>query len=235
MATTSLLNYQASSAIVGALLGLESGYADPPSLPEQGYVEGLRGGAVVLLVAAFENYLKESFSEALDDINTAKPPCNFAKLPIGLQTQAVWTGLDYAMKGRPGDPSADRASRLPSLLDTVRRINNGELIADAVAKTAGNPDSSTVKAIYKYVDYSSPFTKLKPSFDRAWGTPTAQTFIVDTLDTIVGRRHVVAHTASILNTSRADLASWKLFMDTLTGVMDPALERHVARIISRAQ
>jgi hypothetical protein len=235
MVTSSLASYRDSSAVVDSLLVLESGYADPPNLQERGYVEGLRGGAIVLLVAAFENYLKESFAEALADINKARPPCQFSKLPTALQAQAVWTGLEYAMKGRPGEVSADKLTRLPNVLDTVRRINNGELIADAVAKTSGNPDSSTVKVIYKYLDYGSPFMKMKPSFDKAWGTPTAQTFIQDTLDTIVGRRHVVAHTASILNTSRADLASWKRFVDTLTAVMDPVLERHVARIIERAQ
>jgi len=233
--TKAYADYLASSATVRALLALEAKYADPPMLAEQSSVEGLRGGSIVLMVAAFENWLKESFTESLDLVNTAKPPCSYSKLPLVLQTQAAWVGLEYAMKGRPGAPTLTKEQRLPDVLDAARRIHNGELIADAVAKTAGNPNAEQVKAIYKMIDYAAPFSKVKLAFDSAWGTPTASTFISDTLETIVGRRHVVAHTASILNTSRNDLATWQRFLDVLVAVLDAALERQVARIIKAAQ
>lgn len=69
----------------------------------------------------------------------------------------------------------------------------------------------------------------------AEASPTAQTFIQDTLDMNGGRRHIVVRTASILNTSRADLANWNQFIDTLTAATDPVLERYVLRITTRAQ
>ena len=235
MSTAALRDYGASSATVSALLALESTYRDPPEASDQSLVEGLRGGSIVLIVAAFENYLKESFTEVLERVNVAQPPCDFEKLPIALRTQAVFVGLEYAMKGRPGSPRGNSADRLPGVLNAVRRINNRELIADAIAKTAGNPDSEQVSRIYKIIGYSSPFTKVRASFDLAWGTPTAVTFIKDTLDIIVARRHVVAHTASILSTSRDDLATWKRFVDTLASVFDAALERQVDRVIERAR
>lgn len=235
MATKAHSDYVASSATVSALLALEATYADPPNLGDQSSVEGLRGGSIVLMVAAFENWLKESFTESLSLINSTTPPCNYTKLPMVLQTEAVWAGLDYAMRGRPGGPRLERSQRLPDVLDAARRIHLGEVIADAVAKTSGNPNAAQVKTIYKMIDYQAPLTKIKPAFDSAWGTPTAKTFIPDTLDTIIGRRHVVAHTASILNTSRSDLATWKRFLDLVVGLLDSALERQVARIIKNAQ
>jgi hypothetical protein len=187
------------------------------------------------MVAAFENWLKESFAESLSLINTAVPPCTYAKLPLILQAEAAWTGLEYAMRGGTGSPKLEKFQRLPDVLDTARRIHNGEVIADAVAKTAGNPNAAQVKIIYKMIEYSAPLSKIKPAFDAAWGTPTAKTFIQDTLDIIVGRRHVVAHTASILNTSRNDLADWQRFLGLLVAVLDAALERQVTRIIKAAQ
>jgi len=228
-------SYSASSANVKALLQLESAYSDPPSHADLALVEGLRGGSVVLMVAAFENYVKESVTEALESINTAQPPCVYSRLPPILQTEAVWSGLELAMKGRPGSAKADRSGRLPEVLVAIDRIRKRELIADAVARTAGNPDSACLKAIFKTLNYRTPFRNIKSSFDAEWGQPTATTFIEDTLDIIVARRHVVAHTASILNTSRADLNRWHRFLEILVQVLDVALDRHLARIVVSAQ
>ena len=233
--TSALSDYLASSATVAALLALEGSYSDPPGIADRSSVEGLRGGSVVLMVAAFENYLKESIGEVLNRLNTASPPCQFTKLPIALQAQAVYTGLESAMKAKSWDPVKDRIRRLPGVLVAVRRIHAGELMADAVANTAGNPSSDQVKAIFKLIDYPAVFPNSKSAFDKAWGTPTATTFLEDTLNTIVGRRHVVAHTASILSTSRWDLTEWHRFLNVFVTVLDAILERHISRVIIRAQ
>ncbi|MEO9247471.1 HEPN domain-containing protein [Citricoccus nitrophenolicus] len=235
MATAALQEYRASSSTVQALLTLEATYSDPPSSTERDVVEGLRGGSIVLMVAAFENYLKASVAESLNRINAAQPSCDFSKLPVELQAQAVWTGLDYAMKRRPGDLADERAHRLPRVLSAARRISSGELISDAVAQTSGNPKSGTVKAIYKNVGYSRTFSNIRPAFERSWGQGEATTFIEDTLDTIVDKRHVVAHTASITTISRSDLGTWHRFLDVLAPVLDAAVERHVTRLIAQAQ
>lgn len=233
--TVALSNYLASSANVAALLNLEGAYADPPNAQEQSVVEGLRGGCVVLMVAAFENYLKEAIAEIFERVNTANPRCNFSKLPLELQTQAVYAGLAAAMTAKSWDPLKEKQLRLPMVLTAVNRISRGEILSQEIAETAGNPNAAQVKVIFKTVGLNAIFTNIKPGFDAAWGSPTAQTFITDNLDAVVQRRHVVAHTASILSTSRTDLHNWQRFLNCCVSQLDAALERHIRRVISRAQ
>jgi len=233
--TAALTNYVDAIANVTALLLIESAYSDPPSASDKSAVEGLRGGCVVLMVAAFENYLKESIAEIFERVNTANPPCDFSKLPLQLQTQAVYTGLAAAMNPRPWDPVKEKHLRLPKVLSAVGRISRGEILSQEIAETAGNPNSAQVKAVFKTVGLPSIIGNIKPGFDVAWGAPTAQTFIADNLDSVVQRRHTVAHTASILSTSRTDLHDWQRFLGCLVSQLDAALERHIARVITKAQ
>ncbi|MCS0500524.1 HEPN domain-containing protein [Protaetiibacter mangrovi] len=221
--------------MVAALIALEGRYPDPPPLVDRSTVEGLRGGAVVLMVGAFEHYLKQAIAESLQSLNVASPPIVFAKLPIELQVQAVYTGLDAAMKAKSWDPVKEHSQRLPGVLAAVERVHRGEILSTEIAETGGNPNPAQVKAIFKTVAYPAVFTNIKAAFDREWGQPTASTFVVDTLEAVVGRRHAVAHTASILNTSRADLVQWHKFLNVLVSVLDDALGRHMARLTSKAR
>src|SRR5260370_3537304 len=69
-----------SLGLAESLLNLESQYSDPPNIYDQQTVEGLRGGAVILMVAAFEYFLKSAIVEHLNKlIQPTKVP--FSKLP----------------------------------------------------------------------------------------------------------------------------------------------------------
>ena len=236
--TQAFQEYRASSATVTALLSLESGYKDPPTRLHKPKVEGLRGGSVVLMVALFEHYLKEAVGELLESINDAQPPCDFSKLPLALQMSAVYTGLDSAIRPKYqvlGTTKKDKKARLSGVLDVVEKLNNGKLISDSVANTAGNPNHKQVTEIFKNIGYDSVFSRIKPEFDRIWGMPTASTYVENTLDKIVMSRHVVAHTASVLAISRSDVAHWLLFLDTLVTVFDVSLVTHINAVIIAAQ
>jgi hypothetical protein len=175
------------------------------------------------MVAAFENYLHEAFSEVLDRINSALPPCNFSKLP-----------LEMAMRGRHGFPKL-KNQRLSDIRVSAQRVLNNHIDGEAVADTRSNPNSDTVSTLFKSIGAKGILVKIKPSFDFAWGSRTAQTFVRDTLNNIVLRRHIVAHTASVLSISRSDIEDSRRFLQTLTGVLDVFLEKHVTKVISDAQ
>ncbi|MCW3493888.1 HEPN domain-containing protein [Microbacterium sp. SSM24] len=232
--TAAATEYRQSSAMVASLMTLESSYQDPPPIVDRSTVEGLRGGAVVLMVGAFEHYLKQSTSELLDSLNRATPPVVFSKLPLDLQAQAVYTGLESAMKAKSWDPIKDRTARLPGVIAAAAAVHSGVLLSADIANTAGNPNPEQLRSIYKVLGYPGVFAKIKSAFDREWGGPTASTFIEDTLDTVVSRRHAVAHTASILNISRTDLNQWHGFLNALVTVLDDTLTRHVKRIARKA-
>lgn len=233
--TNSLGYFLSASANVAALIALESSYTDPPNVAERAAVEGLRGGAVVILVAALESYVKDSVAEVLESINTASPPCDFSKLPPEIQMRAVYSGLEAAMKPKAWDPIQERQKRLPGVLIAVDRIHRREVLSAEIAQTAGNPNAAQLRSIYKIVGLNAIFAFVKDRFDKDWGTPTASTFIPDTLDKIVQMRHDVAHTASLHSIARTDILNWHKFMNSLVRVLDGTLERQIGRIIQRAQ
>lgn len=217
------------------MLVLESGYLDPPAPADRPIVEGLRGGAAVLMVAAFEQYLKAGIAEGVDSINAANPPCQFAKFPAAFKVNAVFSALEFATSGRRTGRDSTKQQRLPDVLTTVRRLHVREVDGEALGQTNGNPNSERVVALFKAIGYERLWTRIKPSFDKAWGAPTAVTFVPDTLNAIVARRHVVAHTASALAIARSDLAAGQRFLEVLVSVLDPLLDRHVQRLIAQAQ
>ena len=234
--TTSAKNaFDSTMQSVRALNDLDAAHSDPPAPEETSTAEGLRAGAIVLMVGGFERYLKAMVEELLNSITQAEPSCEVEKLPPLLRTEATFRALEVAMKGLPWEPTRTREARLPDVLTAARRIANNEIAGREVAQTAGNPTSDQVKSICKILDYGPVFNHIDSSFSRRWGSPVAKTFVRDQLDIIVDRRHSVAHTASILTTSRSDIATWTRFMQILVETLDEALERHVRRIISRAR
>jgi len=65
--SAALRDYEASLARARHLHRIEvAAYHDPPPLADQIAVEALRGGATVLMVASFDQYLKEALEEFVD-------------------------------------------------------------------------------------------------------------------------------------------------------------------------
>src|SRR5438128_2028564 len=65
--SVALREYEASLLRAHRLHRLEATqFRDPPPPTDRVAVEGLRGGAVVLMVASFERYLRDAFEEFVD-------------------------------------------------------------------------------------------------------------------------------------------------------------------------
>jgi len=230
-----LANFRSADGAVSAILDIETQYPDPPPPEHRAAVEGLRGGAAVLTVAAFENYLREAISLALDNVNSSNPPCEFQKLPATLQTTSIYATLELAMQGRYETTRRKRHERILDIQAAAQRVQSGRLDGAAIANTGGNPNSELVKSLFKSIGVPNVLANVKRAFDAKWGGVTAQTFIPDTLDSVVRRRHVVAHTASALAITRIDLADGRRFVVCLSEVLDAALDRHISRVIAAAQ
>ena len=98
MARTSpaMANYKRSLATAAALMRIERKFHDPPRANEVASVEGLRGGAAVIMVAAFEQFLVELCPELLSPVRN--PYVQFQALPPEMQTRSVFGTLEGAMK-----------------------------------------------------------------------------------------------------------------------------------------
>jgi hypothetical protein len=96
-----------------------------------------------------------------------------------------------------------------------------------LANTGGNPNSECLADLLKQLDINDPFLQIKREYERLTSTPVAQTFVQDTLDTIVSRRHTVAHTATT-SASRADLNASILFLKNLAEAVDVVISSRIA-------
>lgn len=217
-----------------ALIQRESRFQDPPRRQSERLVLGLRGGATVLMVAAFERFLHELFIEKLDPLAQDPPPVPFDNLPDNLRAASVFNSLEKATKGPLFSGAPGRVNRIPGVRRAAGLIVLGRIDPDALSDTGSNPSSGTVRELFKNVNAGDVFTRIRPAFEASWGRAEAETFIPDKLDEVVNSRHRVAHRADALNISRAQLAEWPRFLRVLATVMDADLERHVTSLLATA-
>jgi hypothetical protein len=206
-----------SLKLAEALLSLESRYTDPPIPRSQKTVEALRGGATVLMVAAFENYLRELVEEHLVDMTVTPLQFQMQKVPEHTRRINIEKRLEY-IRNQKAD------TRVTEYLTAAQLISSGVIMSDSFTAVAqNNPNSKKVRELYFCFGIEDFFREVKANFDHVWGVPTATTFIADKLDEIVNSRHIVAHRAKVLNISRLELQEWLRFLKTLGLVCDQTL------------
>lgn len=206
-----------------------------PNIKQQPFVKGLRGGAAVLMVAAFEFYLRKLFEENISHLNTIPPSIDFAKLPDEMKVKTVFHGLRRAMEGPQYDTKLPKVQRIKDILDAGKLLINEHLNPETFSETGSNPNSGTVKEKFKEVGIPDIFNKIKIDFETKWGQVVAQDFISAKLDEIVRTRHVVAHTADTLHISRKSQNDSFKFLKILSELLEKELERHIKNLLVSAK
>lgn len=228
-----LIQFRSSLQIAEELMRIErNSYGNPPKLAEQRAVEGLRGGAAVLMVAGFERFLRRSVEEHLATLTTKPFKVPFDELPAKMKVHSVFTTLEHALKGAPYEAPRKKIDRLADIEDACKAVLSGSVNPQAFSSTGGNPSAGTVKEMYSLVGITDVFGKIKPSFEARWKKPEAHTFIMDKLNEIVNRRHVIAHTADALKVGRSDLREATRFLEILAESLDEEIEKYVADLIN---
>jgi hypothetical protein len=215
------------------LAKLERRYKDPPSPRTAQTAQALRGGFCVLAVGSFERFLSEAFAEHLASLVAIPPPVPFADLPEAIRLSTVFESLELAMRGPRHGRKGGRAARLSEVITAAGRIVVENVDPEALAQTKGNPDSETVRRMFKSLGVQDAFADTRSQFDALWLRPEASTFVSDKLDQIVNARHVVAHSANALAISRTDLQDWPRFLRVLATVIDERLAQYVANVVAR--
>lgn len=207
-------------------------YANPPKIAEQVLVQGLRGGAAVLAVAAFEMFLKDLFEKQLSRLTGTPPPIEFDLLPSKLKENSVFYLLELRMKGPRYETPIPRIDRLPGIFNAFSSLDYGVITPSVFADTGSNPNPKTIVKMFKDIGVNDLFLSIKPSFDTKWSSSTHATFIEDKLNEIVQRRHIVAHTADALNISRSDLIETFKFLKILSELLEKKMEEYIDNILS---
>lgn len=229
---SALKDFKNSLIAVKELIRLEAGYSDPPSPGDRDVAYGLRGATIVLTLACFESFLSSLFEEELDRVVTARVPLKF--YTDKLRVEATFSSLELAMKGDHATRGQERIMRLSNVLTTARAVAADSFMPRAMASTQSNPDSATVKRMFKAVDRSAIFDD-RSAFEQRWGTPVAATYCADTLDALVASRNRVAHTADAAHVSRSDTVLNVRFVETLAEVLAADLAQHVSILIAEAK
>jgi hypothetical protein len=228
MATpTALAQFRANLGAVRALLRLERRYIDPPAPAYVAIVKGLRGGAAVLVVASFEDFLSRLTEEVLERISD--PAVDFSRLPNRIQAQSVFATLEQAMAGE-----REKHRRLPDIAQACTMVLDDRVNPRVFGLTRHNPDARAVRDLFKNIGIPNVFDRSRGEFDKRWRTQTHATFPADKLNEIVNRRHLVAHTASALNVTRTDLQESLRFIDALGSALRATAHGHMATLRRKA-
>jgi hypothetical protein len=176
---TAFDNFKESLKLSQALMDLEKKhFHNPPRQNENVAATALRGGAAVLMVASFEFYIRQVFSEYLAALNTTPPIIDCSKLPEKLRIKNVYQSLERAMDGPLFEEKPKRIDRINDILTTCGILITNQINPQAFSETGSNPNSSTVKEKFKDIGISDIFAEIKIGFEKKYGQPVADIFIV---------------------------------------------------------
>lgn len=227
-----LIDFKKNLKISISLLNREKRFQDPPLTKNRIIVQGLRGGAAILMVAVFENYLKELLDETLQKFTLHPKKFNPLKIPEIMIYSNIKGTLEISTKNF-GDNSqrSDKIQKMKSGADLISK----ELINPDVFKeyVKSNPNAKKIDDLFKNLGIGNVFIQIKNDFDNKWGCVTHQTYIQDTLNTILDRRHRVAHTGDALNITRLELNESIRFLEILAHLLDEQVILHVKKIYKK--
>lgn len=215
------------------LIQAERKYKDPPTDEKsQNMILGLRGGALILMVASFENFIKDLFNFHLQKLNDCEPPIPFYRLSTKFQKNAIVWSLKRACEGEKYNKSTD--GRIIAEAPFVcKKIINGEIITEVFSDVNSNPDGHRISTMFQNVGMDNIFSVIKKEFEKNNnGKPEAKSYIEAKLNEIVGKRHLVAHKADVLNISRADMSEYVKFLTILTLVLERNFHFYIKKIIT---
>lgn len=201
----------------------------------QPFIMGLRGGAAVLMVAAFEFYLKRLFEENISRLNTSPPSIDLQKLPDKFKEKIVFDGLDNSMKGPKYGPTTKRVDRINDIITACKHLIGEHINPATFTDTSSNPNGETVKRKFKEIGIDNIFDIIKPDFESKWGTAVVATFIEDKLNEIVNVRHVVAHTADTLNITKTSQNDAIKFLKIIAELLEKEMDKHIKALLISAK
>jgi HEPN superfamily RiboL-PSP-like protein len=229
--TKALRAFRDQVAIVSALLRSESRHRDPPPPQSRRIVSGLRGGAAILIVSAFEAYLNDGVPEHLMGLAVDPPRVSFSKLPEPIRWRSITRSHELAERGKPYEkPRPDKTMRIARMRRSADLHVRGLLDPAAFGETMSNPGADQVRAIFSDLDYKDVFVAIRTPFRKRWGSAIAHDFIPTTLDAVVYRRNQVAHTGDTSGFSRKDLADGCRFIGALGEILEVELRDMVRRL-----
>ncbi|MEV6998524.1 HEPN domain-containing protein [Streptomyces sp. NPDC093982] len=203
-------------------------------LPQRPTPGPILAGAVVLLCARFEEFVKDVITYALEQHQEADPSLLLSDLPEQLQVLLISKNMTAALQakrfGRPRSP----ADRLRDGLTVAQDMIQGRINAGKAIETGGNPGPDTVADLMKLVGVAKPWAEIAKYFDVNYKTPInpelagiAVGDLQERLRELVGLRNVVAHSGARIPSSPAEIRFNVHFTRYLATAIYHVLKDHV--------
>lgn len=141
MASQALRDFKISIGAAESLIEKEREFTDPPKKKDVRIVQGLRGGAIVLMVAAFENFLKEMVEEQLQVFTTLPVKYNPKKISKDMLAHNYHSILSNHLKqASSGSPTSEL--RIEYFVQASHKIVGGVVeVGNFSSLAKQNPDA----------------------------------------------------------------------------------------------
>jgi hypothetical protein len=223
-----LREYEASLLRARRLQQLEAmHFSDPPPPQDRVAVEGLRGGAVVLMVASFERYLREALEEFVDLIAKRALLTSRAGLSADFAEFNDFNYFNWLIRYS----RMSRSQQRQELKRVAQLVSTNNFVPEAFSQTRANPGPTTVKQLFREFGISNAFQTIEQHFERHFRKPFPPGFVEQTLSGIVSIRNQVAHGGFSLSIGRDDLRGWVSFLNAFGKAADNTLRNHTLNII----
>ncbi|MGW2058095.1 HEPN domain-containing protein [Streptomyces sp. NPDC001840] len=191
-------------------------------------------GAVVLLCARFEEFVKDVVTYALEQHQEASPNLLLWDLPEQLQVLLISKNMTAALQAKRFGRSRNPSDRLRDGLAAAQDIVQGQINAGKAIETGGNPGPDTVADLMKLVGVVKPWAEIAKSFDASYEDPVnpelagiAVGDLQERLRELVGLRNVVAHSGARIPSSPAEIRFDVHFTRHLAFAIYHVLKEHV--------
>lgn len=194
----------------------------------------LLAGAVVLLCARFEEFLKDVVVYALERHSYSEPPLTLWDLPEKLQVHLISKNLNAAVQANRHGALRPSAQRINEALAAAGSVVNGVIDAEYAIETGGNPGPETVAGLLKIVGVEDPWRKIADYFHASYVPPSipgnsnvAVTDPVERLRELVKLRNIVAHSGVSIPASSAEIRFDADFLNQISNSIYEVLREHV--------
>jgi len=174
------------------------------------------------MVGAWEHFLREMVEEHFQQLTLARG-VQRSRLPMKLQTTAVWNSLKIALDGPPFIQTT-RQVRIPAVVQASQLTVNDDVDPSALSVMRSNPKGRVVREMFADLGISDIWAVIQPAFTTKWRSPIGS--LSDQIDAIVDYRHIAAHTPRVLAIARRDLTNSVQLLNTVGDVLDEYVDRY---------
>ncbi|WP_181448872.1 HEPN domain-containing protein [Nonomuraea aridisoli] len=191
-------------------------------------------GAVVLLCARFEEFLRDVVTYALDQYASSSPQILLSELPEELQLHIVQQNINVALQNKRHGVSRDNSVRLAETLMIARHYVADRIWSDHAIDTGGNPGPDTVKDLLRLVGIKDPWKRINQEFSSTFAAPEIPGLpgrVIrsprEELARIVRARNSIAHSGAGVSLSSAEVRLDMHFLMHLSGIIYDQLRSEV--------